>query len=79
MLRRRKALETTVATLLLVTSTIVLACVVVNYAVSVLEQTLNTENIPQLDRIRSIQDNILNQTDRLYNSTLPLLPSDPPP
>jgi hypothetical protein len=78
-LRRRKALETTVATLLLVTSTIVLACVVVNYAVSVLEQTLNTENIPELDRIRSIQDSILNQTDRLYNSTLPSLPTDPPP
>jgi hypothetical protein len=78
-LRRKKALETTVATLLLVTSTIVLACVVVNYAVSVVEQTLNTENIPELDRIRSIQDNILNQTDRLYNSTLPSLPTDPPP
>jgi hypothetical protein len=72
-------LETTVATLLLVTSTIVLACVVVNYAVSVIEQTLNTQNIPELNRIKNIQDNILNQTDNLYNSTLPQLPSDPPP
>ena len=72
-------METTVATLLLVTSTIVLACVVVNYAVTVIEQTLNTQNIPQLDRLKSIQDNILNQTDRMFNDTLPQLPTDPPP
>ena len=72
-------METTVATLLLVTSTVILACVVVDYAVSIMEQTLNTQNIPQLSRIRSIQDSILNQTDQLFNSTLPQLPTEPPP
>ena len=78
-MRRKKALETTVATLLLVASTLILACVVVDYAVSVMEQTLSTQNIPQLDRIRSIQDSILNQTDQLFNGTLGQLPTQPPP
>ena len=71
-------METTVATLLLVASTVILACVVVDYAVSVMEQTLNTQNIPQLDRIRGIQDSILNQTDQLFNGTLSQLPTEPP-
>ena len=73
------ALETSVATLLLVTSAVVLACVVVNYAVSVVEQVLNTENIPQFDRIKNLENNLLNQTDRLFNQTQPGLPDQPPP
>ena len=73
------ALETAVATLLLVTSAVVLACVVVNYAVSVVEQVLNTENIPQFDRIKNFENNLLNQTDRLFNQTQPEPPDQPLP
>jgi hypothetical protein len=72
-------LETTVATLLLITSTVVLACVVVDYAVSVIQQTLNTENIPQLGRIRNIESSILNQTDSFFNQTQPEPPNQPLP
>ncbi|HEX7482175.1 MAG TPA: hypothetical protein VF350_01740 [Candidatus Bathyarchaeia archaeon] len=72
-------MEATIATLLLITSTVVLACVVVDYAVSIMQQTLNTENIPQLSRIRNIENSILNQTDNLFNQTQPDLPSQPPP
>lgn len=72
-------METSVATLLLVASAVVLACVVVNYTVSVFEQTLNTQNIPELDRIRSLQNEILNQTSGLLNQTQPALPDQPPP
>jgi hypothetical protein len=72
-------LQTSVATLLLVTAAVVLACVVVNYAVTVVEQTLNTENIPQLDRIKKLESNIFNQTDQLLNETQPQLPSQPMP
>jgi hypothetical protein len=72
-------LQTSVATLLLVTAAVVLACVVVNYAVTVVEQTLDTENIPQLDRIKKLESNIFNQTDQLLNETQPQLPSQPMP
>ncbi len=72
-------METTVATLLLITSTVVLACVVVDYAVSVIQQTLNTENIPQLGRIRNIESSILNQTDSFFNQTQPEPPNQPLP
>lgn len=58
-------MQTTVATLLFVTSAVVLACVVVDYAVQACEQTLDTENMPQFDRIRDLEDNLLNQTDTL--------------
>lgn len=72
-------METTVAALLLITSTVILAAVVVDYAVSVIQQTLNTENIPQLGRIRNIESSILNQTDSLFNQTQPELPNQPLP
>jgi len=79
MLEKKKPLETSVAVLLLVASAAVLACVVVNYAVTVVEQTLNTQNIPELDRIRNLEKNILNQTDSLFNQTEPELPNQPSP
>lgn len=60
-------MQTTVATLLFVTSAVILACVVVDYAVQACEQTLDTESLPQFDRIRNLEDNLLNQTDTLIN------------
>lgn len=72
-------MEATVATLLLITSSVILMCVVVDYTVTMVQQTLNTQNIPQLSRIRSIESNILNQTDGIFNQTQPNLPIQPPP
>jgi predicted PurR-regulated permease PerM len=72
-------LETTVTSLLLVTAAVVLACVVVNYAVTTVQQALNTDNIPQLDGIKNIENNLLNQTDQLFNETQPQSPSIPSP
>ena len=72
-------MQTSVATLLLITSTVILAAVVVDYAVNIVQLTLNTENIPQLDRIRNIESSILNQTDSLFNQTQPGLPNQPLP
>ena len=60
------SLQTSVATLLLLTTGVMLTCVVINYAVTIVEQTLNTENIPQLDHIKSLENNVLNQTDNLF-------------
>ncbi len=60
-------MQTTVATLLFVTSAVMLACVVVEYAVVTCERTLDTEDAPQMDRIREMENMILNQTDNLFD------------
>jgi hypothetical protein len=60
-------MQTTVATLLFVTSAVILACVVVEFVVVTFEQTLDTTNSPQMDRIREMENTILNQTDNLLN------------
>ena len=56
-----------VATLMFVTSAVILACVVVDYAIVTFEQTLDTEDIPQMDRIQKMEDMILNQTDNVFS------------
>jgi hypothetical protein len=78
-MEKEKKMETTVATLLLITSSVILMCVVVDYAVTTVQQTLNTQNIPQLDRIRGMENNLLNQTDSVFNQTQPDLPTQPSP
>jgi len=60
-------MQTTVATLLFVTSAVILACVVVEFAVVTFEQTLDAEDSPQIDRIREMENTILNQTDTLFD------------
>jgi len=62
-------METSVATLLIVVSAVILASIVIDYTVAVFEETLKTDSLPQMDRIRDLQDFLLNQTDRLLNET----------
>ena len=78
-LRGEALVQTTVATLLLITSAVVLSCVVVSYAVSIVEATLQTSNIPQLQRIKDLQRSLINETDSLFNSTLPVPAQSPFP
>jgi hypothetical protein len=70
-------LESTVAALLLVTSTVVLSCFVVVYTVNTVTQTFNGES-PTMQLINHIQDSILNSTSTdggtipfIYPSTSP--------
>lgn len=78
--RRLVSLETSVAVLILVVSAVVLACVVVDYAVTIVEATLDTSDLPQLVRLREMQDSFLNATDVLLsNSTLPVPAESPVP
>jgi|WetSurMetagenome_2_1015567.scaffolds.fasta_scaffold155455_1 hypothetical protein len=58
-------MQNTLAALLLITSVVVLTSVVVGYAVNIAEQTLGTTNLPQLDHLRNLQSNLLNQTDNV--------------
>lgn len=75
--RRRRHLETAVATLLLVVASVVLACTVVTYAVTTIEQTVNTQNMPELNQLKIFENNLLNQTN-IMNGTLPQLPTPSP-
>jgi len=58
-------MQNTLSALLLITSVVVLTSVVVGYAVNVAEQTLQTTNLPQIDHLRNLQSNLLNQTDNV--------------
>lgn len=59
--------QTSVIALFFVTTAVVMACVVVEYAVITCEQTLDTENAPQMERIRELESMLLNQTDYMFN------------
>jgi hypothetical protein len=69
-------LESTVAALLLVTSTVVLSCIVVVYAVDMLQQSFS-ETSPQMQLMNQIQNSLLNQTSP-FNGTMPELPMATP-
>jgi hypothetical protein len=62
-------MQSTVAALLLVTSAVVLACVVVDYAVVVFQETLQSNSLPQLEQLKDAQNTLLNQTESLFNQT----------
>jgi hypothetical protein len=55
-------MEATVAALLLVTASVVLACVVVNYAVNIVQVTVDTHNFPEVNKLQDYVNNLLNQT-----------------
>jgi hypothetical protein len=71
------ALESTVAALLLVTSTVVLSCFVVIYTVNTVMETFSGES-PTMQLMNRIQDSILNST-LVGNSTLPYTCATPTP
>jgi hypothetical protein len=70
-------MQTTLATLLFVTAAVLLACVVVNYTVAIFEQTLDTENSPQIEKIHELEAIILNETDNLINNVESLNQTSP--
>jgi hypothetical protein len=59
-------MQSTLTTLLIITAAVSLACIAVNFALNVSEQTLQTDN-PQNERIQQLQDSLLNQTSNLFN------------
>lgn len=56
-------METTVSALLLVTAAVVLACVAVNYAVNIVQVTVDTHNFPEVNRLQDYVNNLLNETE----------------
>lgn len=53
-------MQTSVIALLFVTTTVVMACVDIDYAVFTCEQTVDTENSPHIERIRELENMLLN-------------------
>jgi len=70
-------LESSVAALLLVTATVVLACIVVVYAVETVQQSFSGTS-PQMQLIENIQNSLLNQTS-FFNNTITDIPIQPTP
>jgi len=68
-------MQATLATLLLVTSAVMLTCVVVDYTVGIFVNVLQTDNLPQIAKIRDLESMVLNQTDNLFNQTEDLFAS----
>ncbi len=62
-------MQGTVSALILITSTVVFSSIVVGYAVEIFEVTLATGN-QQLEQLKNLNLNMLNQTINLYNSTI---------
>jgi hypothetical protein len=60
-------MEATVAALLLVTASVVLACVVVNYAVNIVQITVDTQNFPEVSKLQDYVNNLLNDTQSTMN------------
>jgi hypothetical protein len=71
-------METTVAVLLLVTASVVLACIVVNYAVNIVQITMSGE-IPEVAGLKNYVNEVLNQTNATLNEVTPPLPDESQP
>ncbi|MCL4429326.1 MAG: hypothetical protein M1540_01815 [Candidatus Bathyarchaeota archaeon] len=69
-------MESTVAALLLVTSSVVFACIVIGYGVQMVQVSVS-EDSAQMQLLDKLQDTIMNQTST-FNGTLPIIP-DPTP
>ena len=55
-------MQTQVASLLMIVSSVVLASVVVGFAVGITEQTVSVDDNSQIQRIQNLQDQLMNQT-----------------
>ena len=62
-------METTVAALLLVTASVVLACVVVTYAVNIIQVTVDTRNLPEVNKLQDYVNNLLHEIEAPINGT----------
>jgi hypothetical protein len=68
--------QSTLTSLLLITSVVVLACVLIDYAVTIVQETVQNTDIQQLDRLKNLEGIISNQTGMLFNQTQPPIPND---
>ncbi len=70
-------MDSTVSTALLITTAVVLACVVSGFAINTMQQTVNPNTNPQIGQVKDLQNLLLNQTNSLFNETTPEIPLPP--
>ena len=58
-------MQVPLTSLLLITAAVLLTCVVIDYSVNVVQNTINTRNSPEIDKIKNLENNVLNQTNNL--------------
>ena len=61
-------MQTAVSTLLLVTASVVLCCVVINYSVSAMEQTVTTNNFTNSTMTAKLESSLNTSIDQINNS-----------
>jgi hypothetical protein len=61
-------MQGTLSTLLLISACVMITCVVVDYAATVVQSTTQT-NTPSLNRLKQMEQALLNQTDALWTQT----------
>jgi hypothetical protein len=62
-------METTVAALLLVTASVVLTCVVVTYVVNIIQVNIDTNNLPEVNKLQDHVNNLLHEIEGPTNGT----------
>jgi Tfp pilus assembly protein PilN len=67
-------METSLATLLLIASAVILTCIVIDYAVSVVQTTIQIKESPQMGKLLDLENKLMNQTDSLLNQTMTQTP-----
>jgi hypothetical protein len=70
-------MEATVATLLLVTASVILACVVVTYAVNIVQVSVDTQNMGPVNDLKVYVDSLLNETKGTLNDSEPQVTTPP--
>jgi hypothetical protein len=72
-------METPVAALLLITASVLFACIVVDYAINVMNDTVNGDLAGKLVQFENSNNNIFNQYMSNYESFAQPTPSPQPP
>lgn len=63
-------MEATVAALLLVTASVVFACVVIGYAINIAQATMDSDDFALVSPLQDYIYNVLNQTNNALDSSI---------
>lgn len=80
--KEKEFMQSTVSALLLITSAVVLCCIVINLSVSAMEQTLITNNPTNSNITKNLESSLndfIDQTNNSYNQTNSQTPTSPTP
>jgi hypothetical protein len=62
-------MQTELSVLLLISASVMITCIVISYGVDLVQTTLNTHDLAELEKIAAIQNLFQNQTENLQNQT----------